>query len=179
MTAPTARLASRALLGTVASFGLVAPPACVALIGLTTMLGACRSTTTTTTTDATDGISFRTIARGYQSAIAGEGVTVVRDADAWRALWNRHTASELPRPDAPAIDFAKEMVVCVTLGQRPTFGYAIEIVRVSDGADAKLVVETRDTRPAKDAILNQVITQPYHMIATPRRDGVEVVLAPR
>lgn len=151
--------------------------AAIALLASATLLCACRSTSTSST-PTREGIPFRTIARGYQSGLAGEGVTVARDVDAWRAMWNRHTSTELPRPELPQVDFQRDMVVCVLLGQRPTFGYSIEIETLTEDAQKALLVATRDTHPAKDAILNQVITQPFHMITTARRDG-DVKLAPR
>lgn len=140
------------------------------LAGLLPLLGACRSTPDAHAPE--DGsIAFRNVSRGYQSAVSDSGVTVARTPDEWRAMWNRHTASVVPRPELPAVDFGSEMVVCARLGTRTTSGYGIEIVRLATDADGALLVATRETKPAADAMLAQVVTQPFHMVATARRDG--------
>lgn len=122
-------------------------------------------------------VPFRSIARGYQTALPDTGVLVARSADEWRALWTRHAASVIPRPDLPKVDFDTDMIVCVLLGSRPTYGYAIEIARVIPNGDG-LRIEVVERSPASDAITNQVVTQPFHMIATARRGGT-VELAKR
>lgn len=127
---------------------------------------ACHSTR-----DVEHDLPFRTIVRGYQSGLAHEGVEVARSEGEWRALWNRHASSVIPRPDLPAVDFTVDMVVCVAVGPRPTFGYAIEIESIVSGSDRGLVIRALEKRPAPDAIQSQVMTQPFHMVATPKQTG--------
>ena len=130
----------------------------------------------TTRSSVVDASASRTLVRGYQTGIAEAGVCAARDAGEWRALWARHAATVVPRPDAPEVDFAHDMVVCVTLGTRPTFGYAVEIRRVFQLDDTHVGVEIAETQPAPDAILPQVVTQPYHMVVTPRLAGLPVIV---
>jgi hypothetical protein len=116
------------------------------------------------------GDGFRTISQGYQTGVTSGTVRVARTESEWKALWREHTSRELPRPTAPTIDFAKEMVVCVFSGEKPSGGYGIEVVDATFDGKA-LVLGTRETKPAEDAIVPMVLTRPYHMIATPATDA--------
>ncbi len=118
-----------------------------------------------------DDDTVRTIARGYQSGIIGPDVEVARTQDEWEELWARHTSTELPRPELPPVDFNRYMVVFATVGVRPTTGYAFEIERIVPEITGDLLVEAVERQPAPDAILPQVVSQPFHMIAVPKRGG--------
>lgn len=67
---------------------------------------------------------------GTRSAISGPVTTTVvaRTPDEWKALWARHTGGT--GEDAPAVDFSRDMVVGVFLGQRPRAGYAVQCTMV-------------------------------------------------
>lgn len=122
-------------------------------------LAACRSA-------PSGGDGFRTVAQGYQTGISGVEARAARTEADWRKLWDEHTSTQIPRPAAPRIDFAKEMVVCVFAGEKPTGGYGIEVVS-ADFNGTNLVLGVHETKPAEDAIVPMVVTRPYHMIATP------------
>jgi hypothetical protein len=122
-------------------------------------------------TAVVDDDSFRTIARGYQSGIIGPDVEVARTQNEWEELWARHTSTELPRPELPPVDFDRDMVVFAAVGVRPTTGYAFEIERVEPQITGDLLVEALERVPAPDAILPQVVSQPFHVIAMRKRGG--------
>jgi hypothetical protein len=109
----------------------------------------------------------RSIEKGLDSQLDTARQATARTAAEWEALWRLH-GGERTRP---AVDFGKEMVVAVFMGSRPTAGFSVEIVgtRVEGSA---LVVQYRETRPAADAFVAQVLTMPYHIAAVPRRAGV-------
>lgn len=118
---------------------------------------------------------FRTLLRGYDSAVAAQGVRIARSEAEWRALWDEHTANRLPASEPPKVDFAREMVALVTLGSRSSGGYAIEVTNVCE-KDGRVEVEAREAKPAEGAILPMVMTQPYHLIATPRHGSQTATL---
>ncbi len=111
----------------------------------------------------------RTIEKGEQSNIDDAKQVVVRDAAAWRALWQQHE----PNRPLPAVDFAKESVVAIFLGSKPTAGYNVTIVSTTEGGGA-LIVRYREERPRPGAIAAQVLTFPYHIIAIPKVTAANV-----
>lgn len=108
-------------------------------------------------------IPMRTLEKGGNSVIDEARQATARTAEDWAALWRQH-APDRPRP---SVDFSKEMVVAVFMGSRPTAGFAVEIVGVSE-ASGGLVVQYRETRPSRDAMTAQVLTAPYHLVAIPK-----------
>jgi hypothetical protein len=134
------------------------------------LLCACRSSSHSAV-EAENGIAFHNLARGYQTGIAGPGVHVARTADEWRELWRQHASTVIPAPDAPAVDFTRDMVLCVTIGTRPTYGYAVEIVRIAPVDEGRFRVEIAEKSPAPGAITSTIVTQPYHMVVTAKRAG--------
>ncbi len=131
----------------------------LAAIAALVSLAACRSAPS-----GSDG--FRTIAIGYDTGITGEKLRTARNEAQWTKLWSEHTSTQLPTAQLPTIDFSKEMVVCVLAGEKPTAGYGIEVVDARFDGKA-MVLGTRETKPKEDAIVPQIVTHPYHMIATP------------
>jgi hypothetical protein len=111
-------------------------------------------------------VKFTTIDRGQQSNIEEARQAVARTAAEWTALWKAH-AGDRPRP---AIDLTKSMVVAVFLGTRPTGGFEVEITGIEkEGSD--LVVTWREHRPARGAMLSQILTMPFHLVSTEKHAG--------
>lgn len=130
-------------------------------------LAACSATRTSSAPAADEPAS---IAYGYQSALDAHAGLVVRDAAEWARVWKRHHAHVIPAPPLPEVDFAREMVLGITLGPRPTGGYGVRIraARVRENA---LVAEIVESAPATGAIVPMVVTQPYAFVRVPRFDG--------
>ena len=97
---------------------------------------------------------------------------MIRDSANWDAWWHAHVANVTPAPSTPKVDFASQMVLAVTMGERPTGGYAVAISDVTYGAGGDpLLVVVRETAPLKDAIVTQALTAPYHFVTVPRWSG--------
>ena len=110
-------------------------------------------------------LPFTDVARGSNSRIDEPRQVVIRSIDEWRTLWKEHGAAALP-----VVDFSKSMVVGVFIGSRPTAGYRVDIVGVRKEG-ATVVVEYRETAPAPDAMVAQMLTSPFHLVSLPRTDG--------
>ncbi len=111
-------------------------------------------------------MAMKTIDKGSQTHVDEPREVTVRSAEELTKLWRVHA----PERPLPVVDFARDMVVGVFLGSRPTAGYGVEIVSAGEDQGA-LVVRYRTSRPARDAITAQVLTMPYQLVAVPRRAG--------
>ena len=112
------------------------------------------------------GLPFETVAQGAHSRLTDALDVVVRTADEWTALWARHAG---PGPPPPAVDFARQMIVAVFAGRRPTSGYGIEITGVHV-VDQEIQVVYQERTPAAGAISLPVVTTPFHVIRIPRSE---------
>ncbi|MBI5595286.1 MAG: hypothetical protein HY928_04270 [Elusimicrobia bacterium] len=79
---------------------------------------------------------------GDMSRVGTAKAVVVADAQAWSALWKEHAGDQ----PAPAVDFSKEKVVAVFLGQRDRTGYKVELEAASDPANAAGLLVTYGVR---------------------------------
>jgi hypothetical protein len=109
----------------------------------------------------------------YYSGFTEKERLVIRDADQWSRAWARITVGLSPRQPTPSVDFAREMIVLVAMGQRLTGGYAIAVEGVYD-AGGRLYVEVRELSPGGSCGTTQALTQPIDVVRVPRRDGAVV-----
>ena len=107
-----------------------------------------------------------TVAQGPMSNIEEPRQVVVRTAAEWQALWKEHEAQRA----APAVDFTQSIVVAVFLGTKPTAGFAAEITAVRTERN-RAVVEYRERRPPRDALIAQMLTAPFHVVRLARTSG--------
>jgi hypothetical protein len=108
-------------------------------------------------------VSFHTVLKGHRSGVRESVQTVARNQAEWSALWKRHASIEPNPPLPPAVDFAKEIVVAVFLGEKPTGGHDIEITSVEQ-RDGSLLVSFVERSPQPGGVTTQALTQPFHMV---------------
>ena len=121
---------------------------------------------------------LRTLARGQNSGVTKASEVVVRTAEEWQKLWAQHGAPQRPSPPLPRVDFGREMVVAVFMGEQRTGGYGIQVTGLRVG-DRAITVEVKRSQPPPDAIVTQALTQPFHLVAIKKSDlPVKFVAAP-
>lgn len=106
------------------------------------------------------------IQKGQSRLLRDPFERVIRTKEAWEELWKRlNPDSGSRKPLLPEVDFAKESVVAVAWGERPSAGWELEVksIRVEGG---EAVVEVL-RRPPTGAALT-VMTYPYVLVKTSR-----------
>ena len=101
---------------------------------------------------------------GQSAGIKVKLCVVVRSQQEWGALWIKHTGGKTE--GRPAVDFSKEMVVAVFLGERRTGGYKVDVKLMADPIEPKtrLVVFYREIPPDSGSFNMEMISQPYVMV---------------
>lgn len=99
---------------------------------------------------------LKVIAEGSVSLVKTSFVGVFRDAETYAAL--RAQATNLPdlKPDF----FNSNIVVAAFLGERNTGGYSLVITQEPSGQ-----IRVAEKAPRKDAIVTQMITSPFKLVA--------------
>lgn len=108
-------------------------------------------------------LSMATVEKGQRSGIREALQTVIRNRDEWNAFWKRHDSTNTPPALAPIVDFDREMVVGIFLGEKSTGGYEVEIVR-AERRDSSLYFYYREESPPPNAMVTQALTQPFHLV---------------
>ena len=88
---------------------------------------------------------------------------VVKDPKEWETVWSAMVGNRSPKPETPKIDFGTHMVIAVFMGVRSTGGYSVAITDIAD-LNGKRVVTVKTQNPARDAMLTQALTSPYHVV---------------
>ncbi len=109
-------------------------------------------------------------AYAFNSGITAAMTLVVRDPVAWSQLWESIHAFEDSAPPLPEVDFSREMVVAVGLGNRSSGGYDVLLARAV-GDESGLRIEVVETRPGQGCATTLAMTQPVDLARTPRREG--------
>jgi hypothetical protein len=119
-------------------------------------------------------LSIATVEKGYRSGIRGPLQAVIRNPDEWNAFWKRHSSTDTHPALPPIVDFDRELVVGIFLGEKPTGGYQVEIVR-GERRDSSLYFYYREESPRPGAMVTQALTQPFHLVKVAKYQNPQVI----
>jgi len=100
------------------------------------------------------------ISRGTISGIENERSLVIKNQEDFNSFWSELNPQNT---ETPLIDFSREYAIAVTLGQKPSTAYSIEIVNVTE-IENQVIVHVKKTEPEPDVLVAPALTQPYHII---------------
>ena len=96
---------------------------------------------------------------GQSSGIREKRMLAVRSRQEWSELWAKHAGVRAAVPD---VDFSREMLVAVFLGEEQTGGHKVRVEVVPDPIDVSQVfVLYSKVAPAKSGFQLQMICQPF------------------
>ena len=109
-----------------------------------------------------------TVGVGSYSGVTQMTFASVKNAKEWKKIWDQTHAHEAPPPPMPTVNFRKDMVLVVFLGQRSDGGYAIKITRLQkvNLKVSTMVVNWAVTR--SEGATSLALSSPYHMVIVPR-----------
>ena len=94
---------------------------------------------------------------------------VIKDRAAFEEVWRKIHYSVFPKPALPQVDFEREMIIAVFMGQCATGGHSIDIVDVVEYADRVEVQFTR-REPSPGGRTAMVVTRPFCLVKVARID---------
>ena len=95
----------------------------------------------------------------------------IGDPDQFKKTYARLTSHTIGAQQdlSPRVDFFREGILVVTMGQKPTGGYGLDLNReIAVISDDTAVLRVSWIDPPKDAILSQIITSPCLAIILPK-----------
>ncbi len=118
----------------------------------------------------TTSLEFKIIEQGFRSGIHDQRAVAIRDEAAWNTLWTEHKRGPFPTTTPPQVDFSREMVVAVLLGERRTGGYSVNIINIAAVPEG-LRVDYEEIRPGRGCLVTMAITYPFVIVRLPRVEG--------
>ena len=103
----------------------------------------------------------------YYSEIRQPERLVIRDQAAWVDAWASLWPALAPIPAPPNVDFGREMIVFVALGERPSSGYSILVDSASTSAQG-LTISIGSSAPGPHCGTTLALTQPVDIARLPR-----------
>ncbi len=101
--------------------------------------------------------------KGYHCGYTEAARLVIKTEDRWKEVWGKVHLLRLPQQELPKIDFQKEMVIAVFMGERKSGGYEIEIRKIIK-TEKEIAVEVEEEEPSPESLQSMAITQPYHIV---------------
>ncbi len=141
----------------------------------------CKSVQTKNSTSHGEELPFQTISSGSLFGNGAEGITksnsIITEATQWDSLVKKLTVENNSLLDLKKIpiDFSEEMLICSFDALRVTGGFAIKIERLSIEKD-RINIYYNTQKPSPGEMVSMVITQPYHIVKTAKREGVPVFI---
>jgi len=102
---------------------------------------------------------------------------VARTADEWAALWARHDPLQVPPPERPVVDFARCMIVGLSLGWGSNGCSGVSITAVDETSDALRVSYRLNPPPPPDVFCTAQLV-PLIALARVRQSPKPVLLVP-
>lgn len=109
------------------------------------------------------GLSFEEIDQGYYCGITTRAEFVIEDNESWSDLWTDLHSTSTGYPDLPTVNFSREVVIAVFIGDFPTGGYSATITRIAFNL-AGPVVYVDEVHPGEGCGETMAISQPYHIV---------------
>jgi hypothetical protein len=106
---------------------------------------------------------------GRGSEDAARQRRVITTAGDWQAFWRGLVPDPNAHGPAPAVDFAREMVIVAVMPLRPSGGYVLDIERVTEYAD-HIEASVVERSPGADCFTTGALTRPFDVVRVPRRD---------
>ena len=110
-------------------------------------------------------VSFQEIELTGAAKQTGPIKLVIDSQEEFLKLWEGSTSGVIPGYSKPPVDFSKETVISVFMGEKSTGGYSIEIVKIVEQTD-KIIIYVRETSPKPGDIVTQAFTYPQHIVKT-------------
>lgn len=114
--------------------------------------------------------------RGVQCAVVEPRFAIFHQASKWTAFWEKGMAPYSAKfAQVPTIDFSRDMVVGVFLGEKPTPYFEVEIrsAMIEESADhqKRLVVRYRTISKMQGVFTPPFAIQPFHLKRLPTFEG--------
>jgi len=105
-------------------------------------------------------ISFETLVEDQTGGYVKEEIRVISDHKSLLEVYNFVNRIRKPGFPIPTIDFSKETVIAVFMGEKTSGGYAVSVESVKEEGE-NIIVQIKEIKPDPKDMVTMVITQPF------------------
>ena len=134
------------------------------------LLSSCSSSSTInkqTMIISQDTITFETLAEDFYGGMTDSKFIVIKEETTLNKIYKLINKSKSPGIKIPIINFEKETVLVLFLGEKSSGGYSIAVEQILD-ENEKVTVKYKVTLPKLGEMVTTVMTQPYCIIKIPK-----------
>lgn len=112
-------------------------------------------------------IAFKTLHEDFFGGYTDSKFIVITDKKSLTQVYNLINKGKFPEIKTPEINFDKEMVVALFLGEKNSGGYAISVEKIFNTSNKTYVVY-KETSPKPGEMVTTVMTQPFTIAKIPK-----------
>lgn len=134
------------------------------------LLSSCSSSSTInkqTMIISQDTITFETLAEDFYGGMTDSKFIVIKEETTLNEIYKLINKSKSPGIKIPIINFEKETVLVLFLGEKSSGGHSISVEQILD-ENEKVTVKYKVTLPKLGEMVTTVMTQPYCIIKIPK-----------
>ncbi|TAL52227.1 MAG: protease complex subunit PrcB family protein [Nanoarchaeota archaeon] len=110
-------------------------------------------------------IEYQNVSSGNAESAKQEIALEINSEKEWEDVWKGVFKTDSIEVPLPSIDFAKETVFAVFLGEKNTGGYSASITKIYE-SDNQVEVKISATKPGPGSMVTESFTYPYIIVKT-------------
>lgn len=114
--------------------------------------------------EKTKGYPYEVLMQDSHGGYDQPQILVIREPMALRDIYGKINMTRKPGFPYPEVDFEKEMIIVLCMGEKTTGGHSIDIDSIDERSDT-LIVRVRETEP--EGMAAAVMSQPFSLIKLP------------
>lgn len=140
------------------------------IITTITLLFSCKvseNTNKVKTEPVDNEIAFNLVYEGTNSGFLEKKEQIITNQTDFEKSWNIALVNYLERNPVPTIDFEKNQVILITMGEQTSGGYTLKTDSVTN-IKTGIAINATAKKPGASCMTTSVMTYPYQMISIPK-----------
>ncbi len=109
-------------------------------------------------------LTFEVLESSAQGGTSEPMNLIAKTEDDFKYIWDlTHRAVE-PKPEMPEVDFNRDMVGCVMMGEKTSSGYSVDVTNIVEYQDSVVIYTAFDETGGMLAVM----TYPYEIVKFPK-----------
>ncbi|NQY29574.1 MAG: protease complex subunit PrcB family protein [Flavobacteriaceae bacterium] len=105
-------------------------------------------------------LSFEVLVEDQIGGFVKEEIRIIKNRESLLEVYGYVNRIRKPGFSIPKVDFSKETIIAVFMGEKTTGGFSVTIENVKE-ENKKLIVKIKETKPGPKDMVTMAITQPF------------------